>query len=297
MKAALPAEEYNRYVDLILKKIAVRNPGEKYCPNSGCSRLFTPSQGQEFTVCQCGTKICNTCNQVYHTGRSCIEALDVEFEEYARNNQIKFCIMCKSMIIREGGCSEMKCAVCDYEFCWLCGRELDNSHNCTGQWNPIPPSIVREGETAAQKYRGPRTGSLFFGLFEGERNGRRGYIPGAQTMMKIKEKWERSSFGKKIALMVFSPLILIWYMIAFPTFRELGDGDIKKNLCLIIVNGVLFLPFTALAFLITGLFDLVLLVFWCVRITPKVNPGEVDPNNRWLSRNAQHFVYKEPVPH
>jgi len=86
-------------------------------------------------------------------------------------------------------------------------------------------------------------------------------------------------------------------MIAFPTFRELGEGDIKKNLCLILVNGILFLPFTAMAFMITGLFDLILLMCWCIRITPKVNPDEVDPNNRWLSRNAQNFVYKEPIPH
>jgi len=203
----------------------------------------------------------------------------------------------------------MKCAVCDYEFCWLCGRELDDSHACTGKWNPIPPSIVREGDPIGEKYKGPRMGSLFLGLFEPERDvpGRRRHAPGAETMVKMKEKWARSSFMKKILLVLGSPLIFIWIMIAFPTLREYGNIEGRrscKDYCFIVTNGLMVLPFTLLTFAVVGFFDVILLVFSCLTfwMKPKKKIGpdgeeEVDPKRRWLSRNAQNFAYKKPEPH
>ena len=71
-------------------------------------------------------------------------------EAYMQENNIRSCFMCKTRVARVEGCIHRTCPICDYEWCWLCGREyscsthLDNE--CCKHWNPIAPEIILKEE-------------------------------------------------------------------------------------------------------------------------------------------------------
>jgi len=217
IKDILPTSGYNRYQDLAVKKLALNGPKRHYCPQPGCSRPLKLTEEQEFSVCECEAKVCNACNNLYHEGKTCVETMDVEFQVYAKENGVRFCMMCKTIIMKEEGCNTIKCAVCDYKWCWLCGNEYDPKHCCDGKWSPIPPASIRQAD------------------FKG----------------RMKKLWGESSLMKRIGiclgLVLASPLILLGFIVAFPTFyirdgEEETGGVESKNPCVrvlrIIVIGI-----------------------------------------------------------
>ena len=153
IKAILGQDKYNRYQELVLKKLSHKNLNVKYCPKNACFLPFTPKKEESFTICSCGTKICNICSNFYHQGKPCIAVVDQEFEIYAKENEIKFCIVCKTAVNRVEGCLHMTCCVCDYEWCWNCGKQYDPKHRCKGVWDPSVPSMKQQDKTAWEKFR------------------------------------------------------------------------------------------------------------------------------------------------
>jgi len=141
IKTILSEDRFQRYQDLVQKKLSHKSWGQKYCPKAGCYKKFTPDNENKFTVCACGTEICNTCSQFWHPGKPCIEIKDEEFAEYAKANNIKFCIVCKTAIDRVEGCLHVTCSVCDYEWCWNCGKQYSPKHVCKGEWDPSVPVV------------------------------------------------------------------------------------------------------------------------------------------------------------
>jgi len=149
IKQILDEEAFQRYQTLLLQKIKNRGPKPQICPKSGCAKKFTATKDSPYTKCSCGTMICNLCGDFYHEGKNCLQAMDPEFEIYAKENNLKFCVMCKTVINRVEGCLHISCPVCDYEWCWLCGREYKFRHplKCPKKWDPLPPlRILRENE-------------------------------------------------------------------------------------------------------------------------------------------------------
>jgi len=279
LESVLDAKQYKRYKDLVLKKITMMDPKQKYCPQPGCSRPFKLAEGQGFSVCDCKAKICNTCCGLYHEGKTCMEAIDVDFVMYAKENEVKFCMMCKTVIVKENGCNTIKCAVCDYKWCWLCGNEYDNKHECDGKWSPIPPVSV------------------------------------TMTDMKgrLKKAWIKGSSIKRIGiflgLLMASPLILIWFIIMFPSLylvetnikiRGQGFGKGCLEVMKVIGRGLIMLPITMLV-MIPGLFV-------CIFVLPGAYLGaalekrseKVDTkkelDTRWASRNPENFAYRPTNP-
>ena len=120
----------------------------KFCPAPGCSRPFKPKNDAPYTVCKCGTKICNICCNPWHEGKTCLQAIDPSFELYTKENNVKFCVMCKTVVTRVGGCKKMTCPICDFQWCWDCGREFDTAHEltCPRHWSPKPPSDIEDKE-------------------------------------------------------------------------------------------------------------------------------------------------------
>jgi IBR domain. len=139
----LSQEYYQKYQRIKIAKLRNRDPRIKSCPKAGCSREFLIDDTRLYTICKCGSKICNICCSFWHEGKSCLEVIDLQFESYAQENEIKFCIMCKSSVTRTEGCLHIICPVCDYEWCWTCGRQYNLAHQtvCPKEWSPIPPSI------------------------------------------------------------------------------------------------------------------------------------------------------------
>jgi len=60
--------------------------------------------------------------------------------------------MCKTQIYRVEGCIHIKCPVCDYEWCWKCGREHEANHHlgCTEEWSPLPPKKFQKEQKKNQ---------------------------------------------------------------------------------------------------------------------------------------------------
>jgi len=144
LKKTLDASTFEKYKGLLLKKLDNQSRSANICPKPGCSRIFTPLEGENHTICGCGAVICNSCGKLEHEGKSCVAALDPEFEVYASQNELKFCVMCKTVVSKVEGCLHITCPVCDYEWCWLCGREHSEKHpaTCPRKWDPLPPAAI-----------------------------------------------------------------------------------------------------------------------------------------------------------
>jgi len=280
VKKIIPSKEYTKYQDRVTRKMMLRGPKQNYCPQPGCSRPVKLVEGQDFTMCKCGAKICNACHNLFHEGKSCIEAIDSDFEKYTKENGVKFCMMCKTIVVKETGCNTIKCAVCDYKWCWVCGREYHMSDTCPGEWDPIPPASVRQDD----------------------------------FMGRLRKSWREGSTLKRIgiclSLFLLSPFLLVGFIIVAPTYYvlqsrvELVRRKPFRSMCVIIgviLFGLLYLPETLTALLLLALFcvfvlPFVYLVKYCRKKFGKEAP-KPQLNTRWHSRNAENFVYRPTNPH
>jgi ankyrin repeat protein len=90
-----------------------------WCPNCSFGGIVPCSD----TVCwECGHVWCGFCKSAAHKpGEQCEleqEVLSVEFyKTFARP-----CPSCRAQTEHTGGCSHMRCAQCQTEWCWVCGR-------------------------------------------------------------------------------------------------------------------------------------------------------------------------------
>jgi len=143
LEELLDSSDFERYQKLFLQKTAKRTQ-DIICPQPGCSKIILPVKDSTSTKCGCGSIICNLCGSLEHQGKSCIAAVDPEFEAYAAANNLKMCLMCKTVISRVEGCLHITCSVCDYDWCWLCGREYNDLHEakCPRTWSPLPPRYI-----------------------------------------------------------------------------------------------------------------------------------------------------------
>jgi len=61
--------------------------------------------------------------------------------EGANGIDIHTCPKCGTLIEKDGGCPEMHCSMCKYDWCWTCGFAKDSSiHKITG--NGIPCKLI-----------------------------------------------------------------------------------------------------------------------------------------------------------
>ena len=72
----------------------------------------------------CLTVICPNCRDQAHLGFTCKENAEHHFKEW----EIFYCPKCKVKVEKEEGCNHMKCLICEYEFCWVCGNAYSNYH-------------------------------------------------------------------------------------------------------------------------------------------------------------------------
>jgi len=285
VEGVVGAEQHKRYQDLVLKKVSMKDPKQKYCPQPGCSRDLKIDLEEEFSTCDCGAKVCNACNNLYHEGKTCIEAMDVEFEMYAKENQVRFCMMCKTVIVKEEGCNTIKCAVCDYKWCWLCGNEYDPKHDCNGEWSPMPPASVRLAD------------------FKG----------------RMVKTWKEASVIKKVgiglSLILLSPLILVTFLILAPTLYMMKNRansllhEERKSLMKsvfsvlgVILFGLAYLPQTLSLLLCLTVYGVIIRPIMIMgkalkrRLGSEVEKEEED-KTRWQSRDSHKFVYRPTDPH
>jgi len=277
---------FETYQNAVIKKMKIREVQVKMCPRSGCSREFKPSLKSQYTKCKCGEKICNICYNSWHEGRTCLQEIDPNFQAFAQIEGIKFCVMCKTEEQRVEGCKHITCPICDYEWCWDCGREFRYLHEtkCPKEWSPIPPILT--------------------------------------PLEKWVLKWRESSGCGKVGLVLMtillSPLILFGAILFWPMWEYdyISDLDRKQPLR---STGVIL---KCMAIGIAGSLAMVpaalMIVFCFVFFSPLIIPallvsrfegnagrqtGAVAaaggngnqqagvPKKRWMRRNTKYFTY------
>ena len=101
-----------------------------WCPGKGCNKACQSNTGRTVGVqCECQTNFCFTCQKATHRPLPCemLEKWEKEVQRKQDNlneawikGNAKLCPNCKVPIQKNEGCNHIKCAACQYMFCWLC---------------------------------------------------------------------------------------------------------------------------------------------------------------------------------
>ncbi|KAK2959106.1 putative E3 ubiquitin-protein ligase dbl4 [Blattamonas nauphoetae] len=98
-----------------------------YCTRPDCLYVAQKKQLINDVVCPCGTRYCFRCHRDAHSPCTCImvEDWDALVQKNSENynwirQNTKPCPGCKRPIEKNKGCNYMRCAKCQYEFCWVC---------------------------------------------------------------------------------------------------------------------------------------------------------------------------------
>lgn len=144
-------ELYQRYLDACLSRHLATTPNIRYCPAPDCpfacvdtSTNASSTVVEEHFVChheECKKEFCNSCRQPWHEGKSCQEVHDelpaeiqqltdeIERIEVEIKKNTKECPRCHNKIEKmKDTCNMVTCWYCDFNFCWLCGREVNDWH-------------------------------------------------------------------------------------------------------------------------------------------------------------------------
>jgi len=281
LQETLDAKTFQKYKALLVKKLSHQSQSANICPQPGCSRIFTPIEDASYTNCQCGAAICNACGGLSHEGKSCVAALDPEFEIYAAENDLKFCLMCKTVVVRVEGCTHITCPVCDYEWCWLCGREHKDDHalNCPRKWAPLPPAIIMKENCHVKDTR-----------------------PRFQRFVT----WFKSFIKLMFYIELFWPYLLFNVPAEFRSNHNSWDYKIKLFIVAFIIHTFYMSLMGALVSLMISNPESIPLMIFCIGIvgtTPWLlklffmifngddEGGSEERKKRWQSRNAQEFCY------
>ena len=127
LRAVLSAEECEEVERRVLVAGLALQPNFVWCPTPGCgSGMFLLEEanggggGCTTVTCRdCGKSFCRLCF-MDHGEKSCRDKYD-EMSSYEwLSTNTKECPNCKARIVKNGGCSHMRCLHCQYEFCWIC---------------------------------------------------------------------------------------------------------------------------------------------------------------------------------
>jgi len=269
----LAPSQFERYQQLLLQKMANRTK-EIFCPKPGCSKIILPLNDSPHSECTCGEIICNLCGTPKHEGKTCLAVLDPEFEAYALENNLKMCIMCKTMVARVEGCTHITCSICDYEWCWVCGREYSELHDtkCLKTWSPLPPKIIMKeipASTFGEKVTRISTDTLqfIFSLILEQL-----FWPFIVFNVYVELRLPARTLEHKLALILVTCFIESLYIFCFGIFAYLAVLFPKNSdgflVCLLVIGAT---PW------IVKLFIFIL--------NYKKN------QKRWMTRNAQVFYY------
>lgn len=190
-----------------------KNPNVRWCTTPNCEGHMIGSETEKHLKCPvCSKEICFVCRADWHPDRTCESVIDSEYNLWAKGKEVQLCPSCKARIEKMDGCNHMTCAVCLYQWCWLCRGKYSSKH-----FSPLNP----------------------FGC------------PGLQNGSNQRSNWPKSKIYCKRALhllvwlmiIAFSPLILIG-LPAYFFVKELVDphiDDWANNDCIrFTINGIVF---------------------------------------------------------
>ena len=72
--------------------------------------------------------MCKKCKLNFHGEKGSCQIKN-KLEDWTKNKagvEVGKCPKCQTLIEKNGGCPDMNCYVCNYNFCWTCGFESDS---------------------------------------------------------------------------------------------------------------------------------------------------------------------------
>jgi len=99
----------------------------KWCPKVNCGKVIKKGKRAK-VVCECGFAMCFCCGEAWHKGISCSKNFERMYKFWAKDKNIQKCPKCKIRVEKDHGCNHMKCTLCGYQWCWICGREYSENH-------------------------------------------------------------------------------------------------------------------------------------------------------------------------
>ncbi|ETW04230.1 hypothetical protein H310_04567 [Aphanomyces invadans] len=156
----LPAADYARFQEYLLRSFVDINKTVKWCPAPGCDKAIASSGGLSTVSCVCGCLFCLRCGDEAHMPVSC-EQLATWLEKCRNESETanwilantKKCPKCAIRIEKNQGCNHMTCRSCKYEFCWTCMDVWSNHNANTGGYykcNRYDPDTVPSDTDAAR---------------------------------------------------------------------------------------------------------------------------------------------------
>lgn len=131
-----PTQEKYQKFQMDLEVIS--NHNKKWCIKPDCNRIVehpVHSHSNKM-VCTCGQEFCFICNNPWHEGKTCEEAIDDDYLHYERNVLVKHCPKCDWKIEKNHGCNHMQCH-CGHHFCWICLADYKNGY-CVNKCPKFP---------------------------------------------------------------------------------------------------------------------------------------------------------------
>jgi hypothetical protein len=91
----------------------VISSNKKYCPTPDCKTIVDlPMIGNKTKCPTCKKNFCKKCGLSWHSKKSCSEAEDDIYGEWAKGKMVSKCPKCKARIERIDGCEHMSCTLC-----------------------------------------------------------------------------------------------------------------------------------------------------------------------------------------
>lgn len=220
-------KKYEKYkMQILLSK----DPAVRWCIRPDCDNVLKGSSDKPKLICPCGEIVCFNCSKQWHEGKTCIELMDLEYEDYRLKNNVITCSKCNSRIEKISGCNHMTCTRCSYEFCWICGGKYTKRHfkklNIFGCPGMLYQNFKRDKNLKKKLYQ--------IKLL---------------TFLKV--------IGFFILFLLF-PLIGVFLLIGVPNFLYFHDRRKKcncKNFCLFLllsIVGIIILPLTLILAIVPG---------------------------------------------
>jgi len=129
IKEILDCEDtYSKFIRFKEEHEVIKTADRKLCPTPDCQGVLKKENGANKATCpQCEKHFCFRCQHGWHEGKSCQEAEDEYYGDWAEHRMANKCPNCKARIEKEDGCPHMTCRVCYHEWCWVCGSKFDST--------------------------------------------------------------------------------------------------------------------------------------------------------------------------
>lgn len=94
-----------------------------FCSTPNCEEVLSKDQAKNNQVkCKkCKKSSCSLCKLPSHGKVTCSQNPENKLNKWAGNVKVHSCPKCNTKIEKDGGCPEMYCPICNFNWCWTCG--------------------------------------------------------------------------------------------------------------------------------------------------------------------------------